>query len=518
MLGAMTTDDAQLPPHELFSEAAAQRHPPGLRVLFFTEMWERFSYYGMRTLLVLFMTTEVMRGENGGLGFSDELATAIYGIYTALVYLVALPGGWLADRLLGMQRSVWYGGIVIMCGHFTLAIPTLWAFFAGLALIVIGTGLLKPTISGIVGELYPEGGARRDAGFTIYYMGINLGAFLGPLVCAFLGENYDWHLGFAAAGVGMFFGLVQFRLSRHRLGEAGLEPAAPPAAELRGQFARRIAGGSAGVLLTLLLVGWLAWNGTIVIDAVAIAANSSIVILAIAAAFFAYVFLFGDLTREEKHRTVVIVVLFFATAVFWAGFEQAGSSLNLFAARYTNREFLGGLFPEGVHPAGWYQSLNPLLIIALAPAYAAFWVALARRYMEPSIPAKFALGLVIMGLGFLTMYFAAGVALSGRQAAPVWLVSTYLLHTMGELCLSPVGLSATTKLAPQRFKSQMMGIWFLGSALGNLVAGLLAGTATGGGFGAMQGVYLNIFLTSLGAGLLLFVLTRPVKTLMHGVK
>jgi POT family proton-dependent oligopeptide transporter len=452
-------------------------------VLFFTERWERFSYYGMRTLLVLFMTAEIIKGSNSGLGFTDELATAIYGIYSALVYLMALPGGWLADRVLGMQRSVWHGGIIIMCGHFTLAIPTLWAFFAGLALIIVGTGLLKPTISGIVGELYPEGGARRDAGFTIYYMGINLGAFLGPLVCAYLGENYNWHWGFAAAGVGMFFGLVQYQLSRHHLGEAGLHPtAALPDAGAQRAFVSRVRTGATLALVAVLGFSFAALKGFIRIDAVAVAANASLLILAMAGGFFTYVFWRGELTVTEKQRTLVIIVLFFATPLFWAGFEQSGSSLNLFAARYTNREFLGSLFPEGTHPAGWYQSLNPFFIIALAPVYAAMWVALARRYLEPSVPAKFALGLILMGFGFLTMHFAAGVALSGVQAAPMWLISTFLLHTLGELCLSPVGMSATTKLAPKRFKSQMMGIWFLGSALGNLIAGLLAGDVTGGGF------------------------------------
>jgi POT family proton-dependent oligopeptide transporter len=515
----MTTDDAQLPPHELITRVGRQAHPPGLRVLFFTEMWERFSYYGMRTLLVLFMTAEILKGGNSGLGFTDELATAIYGIYSALVYLMALPGGWLADRVLGMQRSVWYGGIIIMCGHFTLAIPTLWAFFAGLALIIVGTGLLKPTISGIVGELYPEGGARRDAGFTIYYMGINLGAFLGPLVCAYLGENYNWHWGFAAAGVGMFFGLLQYQLSRRQLGEAGLHPsAALPDAAAQRAFVGRVRAGAGLVLMAVLAFSVAAWNGLVAIDAVAVAANASLLILVMAGGFFTYVFWRGELTPTEKQRTLVIVVLFFATAFFWAGFEQSGTSLNLFAARYTNREFLGSLFPEGAHPAGWYQSLNPFFIIALAPLYAAMWVALARRYMEPSVPAKFALGLILMGFGFLTMYFAAGVALSGAQAAPMWLITTFLLHTLGELCLSPVGMSATTKLAPKRFKSQMMGIWFLGSALGNLIAGLLAGDVTGGGFDRMQSIYMNIFLTSVGAGLLLLLLTKPVKRLMHGIE
>jgi POT family proton-dependent oligopeptide transporter len=378
--------------------------------------------------------------------------------------------------------------------------------------------MLKPTISGIVGELYPEGGAQRDAGFTIYYMGINLGAFFGPLVCAFLGENYNWHLGFAAAGVGMFCGLLQYHFSRHQLGNAGLLPPnalSDPAAQ--ATFVRRVWLSALALLVMLVLVAVAVGKGYLVIDAVDIAANASVLIIAMAVGFFGYVFLLGGLTPAEKRQTTVIVILFVATAVFWAGFEQAGSSLNLFAARYTNREFLGHLFPEGNHPAGWYQALNPFFIVTLAPVFAAIWVALAKRSMEPSLPAKFALGLVIMGSGFLTMHFAAGVALAGVPAAPIWLISTFLLHTMGELCLSPVGMSATTKLAPQRFKSQMMGIWFLGSALGNLVAGLLAGQASSGGFERMPEVYMNIFLVSAGVAVVLLLLSRPVKRLMGGI-
>lgn len=492
-------------------------HPRGLYTLFFTEMWERFSYYGMRALLVLFMTDQIV---NGGMALDDATATAIYGIYTAAVYIVALPGGWIADRLIGMQRSIWYGGIVIMLGHFTLAIPTSWSFFPGLMLVVLGTGLLKPTVSSVVGELYPEGGARRDAGFTIFYMGINLGAFLGPLVCSFLGEQINWHYGFAAAGVGMFFGLLQFRLTQKHLGEAGLHPhhANPDPVKQRA-FARNSWTVIFALLAALAVFTVLALNGKVALDARAIAESATWVIVGMVALFFIYVFTLGGLDVTEKKRTVVIIILFAAAALFWAGFEQSGSSLNIFAFDHTDRSFLGGLFPAGVHPAGFYQSLNAMFIIALAPVYAWFWVALAKRMMEPSLPIKFGLGLIVMGFGFLTMYFGVQIALSGMEAAPMWLITTYLLHTMGELTLSPVGLSATTKLAPRNYKSQMMGIWFVGAALGNLVAGLLAGDATAGeGIEAMPDVYMHIFMTSAGGGLLLILLTKPIKNLMAGVR
>ncbi len=493
------------------------KHPRGLYTLFFTEMWERFSYYGMRALLVLFMIDQVA---NGGMGMTDATATAIYGIYTAAVYIVALPGGWIADRLIGMQRSIWYGGITIMIGHFTLAIPATWSFYLGLLFVVLGTGMLKPTVSSVVGELYPEGGARRDAGFTIFYMGINLGAFLGPLVCSFLGEQINWHYGFAAAGVGMFFGLLQFRLTRHHLGDAGLHPPhANPDPVIQRAFARK-SWTIIGTLLTGLFVFVaLALNGTFVLDPQVIARSATYVIVGMVALFFLHIFTLGDLTTDEKKRTVVIIVLFCAAALFWAGFEQSGSSLNIFAFDHTDRSFLGGLFPDGVHPAGFYQSLNAMFIIALAPLYAWFWVALARRMMEPSLPVKFGLGLIVMGFGFLTMYFGAQYVLAGNDALPWWLISTYLLHTMGELTLSPVGLSATTKLAPKNYKSQMMGIWFVGAALGNLVAGLLAGEATAGeGIADMPAVYMQIFLTSAGGGLLLILLMKPIKHLMAGVR
>ena len=483
----------------------ARVHPPGLRTLFFTEMWERFSYYGMRALLVLFMTATITEG---GLGLDDVTATAIYGLYTAAVYVAALPGGWIADRMIGAQNAVWYGGIVIMLGHFTLAIPAQPTFYIGLMLVVLGTGLLKPNISAIVGELYPQGGSNTDAGFTIFYMGINLGAMLGPLVCSTLGENdsFGWHYGFAAAGIGMFLGLIQFRFTRYRLHGAGIYPA-----HLRGdtetgtapRFGWLIIGIGLGLAIFTVLLGL---SGVISFEPVRLAQNSTYLITAMAALYFTYIFVFGKLTGVERNCVVVIVILVIAEAIFWSGFEQAGSSLNLFAHRYTEREMLGFSIP-----AGWFQSLNPMFILILAPFMASLWVNLGRRNLDPSIPTKFALGLIQLGLGFFVIFLASRFVAGGEIVLPTWLFFTYLLHTTGELCLSPVGLSAISKLSPKRFLSQMMGIWFLGSALGNLIAGLLAGRFDPESLNDMPGLYLQIIAIAVGSGLLLLAVAEPIK-------
>jgi POT family proton-dependent oligopeptide transporter len=476
-------------------------HPRGLWTLFLTEMWERFSYYGMRALLVLFMVEQV---QDGGLGFSDTTATAIYGLYTAAVYLVCLPGGWIADRLWGAQRAIWFGGIIIMSGHFVLAIPGLTSFFGGLILVVLGTGLLKPNISACVGELYGSGDPRRDGGFTIFYMGINIGAALGPLVCGLLAQE-NWHYGFAAAGVGMLAGLIQFKLTRTHLGSAGRAPDSDAPEQMR-----RITWSV--VSLAILALGFLLWAGLagfIAFDAARMAQGTAVAIVLATVAYFAYVFVMGRLTSVERNRVIVIVVLVFACALFWSGFEQAGSSLNLFAERYTIRDF--GAF---VIPTTWFQSLNPVFIILLAPVYSAFWVALARRYIEPSAPTKFAWGLIIMGLGFVIMIGAASLVAEGQQVLPTWLFFTYLLHTMGELALSPVGLSSITRLAPKRFVGQMMGMWFMCSGLGNVLAGLIAGELTAESLGTIPDVYLRIVLITVGCGILLIVFSKPLEKLM----
>ena len=369
-------------------------HPRGLATLFFTEMWERMSYYGMRAILILFMVDQM---QSGGLQIDDVTATAIYGIYTAAVYLVALPGGWIADRLMGAQRAVLVGGVVIMSGHFVLAIPGLHSFFLGLLLVILGTGLLKPNVSTIVGSLYPVGDARRDSGFTIFYMGINMGGMLGPLVCGYLGQspNFGWHWSFAAAGVGMLFGVIQFWYTKHYLGDAGLypassdDPAKDAAARKRGWII------VAAAMVVVAGFAFAGLSGIAQYDPVEISRVTTYVILGVVAAYFAYVFTFGKLDTVEKKRVVVIIVLFLGISMFWSGFELAGSSMNLFAERYTQLE-LGWITLY----ASWLQSFNSLFIIIFAPFFAWMWIALAKRNLNPSTPAKFGFGLILLAVGF----------------------------------------------------------------------------------------------------------------------
>jgi len=480
------------------TEARWFGHPRGLSTLFFTEMWERFSYYGMRAILVLFMTNAVA---TGGMGLDDVTATAVYGLYTAAVYVVALPGGWIADRLLGLRRSVFWGGVVIAAGHFTLAIPHIVAFFGGLSLIVIGTGLLKPNISAIVGDLYPEGGARRDAGFSIYYMGINIGGMLGPLVCGYLGEVIDWHLGFGAAGVGMVLGLIQYSLGGRYLGTAGElrpEARAPGARKSATRALVRALEGAAGLALIL----WaLQAMGVVSLSLIGFVDSAGIFIVSIAAAYLLYVVLFGGLTTTEKKRVGVIAVCFLAAACFWSGFEQAGSSMNLFAERLTDR-VIGGW----EMPASWLQSVNGLFIILLAPMFSALWIWLGSR--NPSIPAKMGFGLIFLGVGFAVLAWGSANATLENPVNPSWLVVTYFFHTVGELCLSPIGLSSITKLSPARYVGQMMGIWFMGAALGNLVAGRVAGLIESLPLPQLFG---SVTIFSAAAGLLLLLFTKPLK-------
>ena len=478
-------------------------HPRGLSTLFFTEMWERFSYYGMRALLVLFMTDLVT---TGGLGMTDVTATAIYGLYTFAVYAVALPGGWIADRLMGQRKAVLYGGIVIAVGHLTLAIPTLTAFYGGLMLIVLGTGLLKPNISAIVADLYPEGGARRDAGFSVYYMGINIGALAGPIICGFLGEGINWHLGFSAAGIGMVLGVVQYVWGWRHLGDAGLPR--PQSESDRARAVRALLGGIGVVVLIIVALAALQGIGVFAFSILTVARGTSVIITAIMILYFAYVFLFVRLDADERRRVAVIPVLCVAAAVFWSGFEQAGSSMNLFAERLTDRNVVGWEVP-----ATWLQSVNPLFIIMCAPLFGALWLRLGER--NPSIPVKFALGLAQLGLGFLVLAWGATFVSGDGGVSPMWLVVTYFFHTTGELCLSPVGLSSITKLSPKRLVGQMMGIWFMAAALGNLLAGLVAGLIQSLPLPQLFGA---VGVTVAGAGALLFVMSGSLSRLAGDVR
>ncbi len=456
-------------------------HPAGLATLFFTEMWERFSYYGMRALLILFMTeattaTLADGSPHAGLGLTTVTAGAIYGLYTALVYIMGLPGGWVADNLWGQRKAVFVGGCIITFGHFTMAVPTNFTFFLGLVFVIMGTGLLKPNVSTVVGELYPASAdARRDAGFSIFYMGINLGAFLGPLVTGGLAENYNWHWGFGAAGVGMLLGLIQYRLTESRLGDAGLLKTEEPRVAIKAKE-RRFFTIFGGVVALVVLLGWLVSNGTVAVSIEEVALWLGYGVIVLVGLYFLYVwFLAGHTVREIK-GTVVIFWLFLLVAVFWSGFEQAGSSLNLFARDSTDRSLAEWVpFIGSEIPASWFQSVNALFIIILAPVFGSIWVALQKMNANPSIPLKAAMGLLGLALGYLVIAWGAANAGDDGLASPAWLVVMYFLHTVGELCISPIGLSAVTRLAPVSRVGQMMGIWFVGAALGNLFAGLVAG-------------------------------------------
>jgi proton-dependent oligopeptide transporter, POT family len=476
--------------------------PRGIATLFLTEMWERFTYYGMRAILILFMVAAV---SDGGLGINDKTASSIYGLYLACTYLLSLLGGWIADRLIGAQRAVISGGVFIMVGNAMLASGSTQVFFLGLVVTVFGVGLLKPNISAIVAQLYPEGGSRRDAGFSIFYMGINLGAFLGSMLVPIFAAWFGWHWGFALPALGMLLGLVQFVMTRHYLGTSGIAAAADAK---RGSWLPVIVFVAAVGVVTALSI-----TGRLTIDPVAVSAAASWLIILLAAAYFIYLFFFAGLVGAERSRAYVMAALFVACAMFWAGFEQTGASLNLFADRYTDRRILGWEMPAGV-----LQAVNPFLIIVFAPVFAALWLALGKRGKDLSAPAKFAAGLMLMGVGFLVMYFASQYVIAGQKVLPTWLIVTYMLHTWGELCLSPVGLSSMTKLAPPRFVGQVMGVWFLAIALGNNLAGQLSGEYDASNLLSLPGLFLKIFWWGMIVGAAMLLLTPLLKRLMAGAK
>lgn len=433
-------------------------HPRGLATLFFTEMWERFSYYGMRAFLILYMVAPLTAG---GLGFADADAGSIYGTYTGSVWGVSILGGLVADRWLGQYRSVLIGGIIIALGHFTLAIKALPAFYSGLVMIVIGTGLLKPNVSTLVGSLYKGGDARRDAGFSIFYMGINLGALFGPLIAGYLAQEVDWHIGFACAGVGMLLGLTQYVLGKKHL---KISPDVRPRTQAAAQTVKA---------------------------APALESDH------------------GKFTSTEWKRIGSIVIFFLVAIIFWGAYEQAGSTLNLFADRYTRLSVFGFSFPSS-----WFQSVQPIFVITLAPIFAWMWVKLGKY--EPSVPAKLALGVLFMGIAFLVLVPAGTYAQSaaGVRVSPWWLVLSYAISEFGELCLYPVGLSAVTKLAPPRIVGVMMGVWFLSNAFGNKVAGWAAGFFATMPLDRLFGEVAAILLVT---SVIMYLLVRPIRKLMGGV-
>jgi len=481
-------------------------HPRGLSTLFFTEMWERFSYYGMRAILTLYMTKTLAEG---GLGFDEKYASVIYATYVSSVWYLPLVGGWLADRILGARRAVLIGGIVIACGHYSMAINTLPNFYAGLFLIAIGTGLLKPNISAMVGQLYADKDERRDAGFSIFYMGINLGAFFSPIVVGFLAQhiwfrnfisslgfnpNSSWHFGFGAAGVGMTLGLIQYVIGRNRLRNVGGRPERKSATERSESFdfftgALAVIGGVVGAALGLYFgdAGY------------------------VSALFPAVVFFFGGyllgtvrlLTGNELKNVLVIFILFVFSIVFWMTFEQAGSSLTLFADRLTQTTIFGWQYPSS-----WFQSVQPIFVILLAPVFAGLWQKLGDR--QPSSPGKFAFGLFFAGFAFVVVTIASMLTGGGR-VSPLWLIAVYFLQSMGELCLSPVGLSTVTKLAPARMVGLMMGVWFLSISIGSYIAGLTTRFFAGNDAAVLTSAFRTFAAITLLSAILLALLTPLIK-------
>lgn len=513
-------------------------HPVGLFVLFFTEMWERFSYYGMRALLMLYLTSEIT-SENPGLGWSTKEASSLYGWYTMLVYITPIIGGIIADKLFGFRKAITMGAILMSLGHFALAFEPMPAFYLGLALLIIGNGFFKPNISSMVGQLYPEGSTKKDSGYTIFYQGINVGAFLGSILCGYLGETIGWHYGFGLAGIFMVIGMIQFQLSQKMFGKIGLSP--------KDQ--------------TQSVVEESEENSD-VLDSVQPSVK-------------------GGLTKKERDRLIVVGVLAFFSIFFWAAFEQAGSSMTIAAVDFTDRTLtdgamtfkvisslisfspvvillflfvgtaraLGRTFAVGMSfmalsililagitgymvydqfnssgaevPATWFQSLNALFIFTLAPLFSFIWASLAKTKLNPNGPQKFAIGLLLLGIGFIPLVsgYAGLTDANGPKVSMIFLVLAYLLHTMGELSLSPVGLSYVSKLSPARLVGVMFGIWFFASAMGNMAAGSIAGFMEEIAEKSSLSEFFSILVyVPIIAGVALFALSFPLKKLMHGVK
>jgi proton-dependent oligopeptide transporter, POT family len=485
-----------LPADTLFGQ------PRGLATLFFTEMWERFTYYGMRAILILFMVSGVSAG---GLGIDDKTASSIYGLFVACSYLLAPLGGWIADTLIGAQRAVLGGGVFIMAGNGMLASGTPQVFFLGLVLITFGVGLLKPNISALVSHLYPEGGSRRDAGFSLFYMGINVGALLGALLVPLCAARYGWHWGFALPALGMSLGLVQFVLTRRYLNAADL--ARPVNAGLSAWWPVVV------FILAVAITALLALSGIITIEPKAVAVAASWLIAVLAAGFFVYLLFFAGLSGVERNRVYVMMAFFVASTMYYAGQEQTGTSLTLFAERYTDRH-LG----SWVMPAGMLQGVSSVFIILFAPLFSALWLALEKRGRDFSAPVKIAAGLVLMGLGFLVMYAASMYVVAGHKVLPTWLVLCYLVQMWGDLCLAPVGLSSMTKLAAPRVVGQVMGLWFLSMALGDNLAGQLSTEYDAANLASLPALFLKMFVWGALSGGVLLLLTPRLKRLMAGVK
>ena len=476
-------------------------HPIGLRTLFLTEMWERMSYYGMRALLVLYMTGAVT-GFNPGLGWSQIESQAIYGIYSGMVYFMVVPGGWIADNILGHQKAVLIGALIIALGHFTLAIPIEQTFFLGLIFVVLGTGLLKGNISTIVGQLYEGQDDKRDSGYTIFYMSINIGSTLGFLICSYLGEKIGWHWGFGAAGIGMTFGVIQYIKHRHLLGDAGMHPN-----EMSDDKRKKLTNYLKASLVGMFMVIGAGLLGFFTIDPRFFAEQFAYFLTIIAGLYFIYLFLFAGLNATERKNLILLFLLFIGAAAFWSGFDQSAGSLNIFARDYTDLSIAGYKIP-----VGWLQFANPVIVVLFAPIFAGIWAQLARKNLDPSLPIKFAIGLLFMALSFLVMIVAVNIAIEASPVGMQWLLLTYLFQTWGELALSPIGLSAFSRYGPKRYMGQMFGLWFLASAIGGVLAGLLGGEALDGGLETISPVFEFMIQYYLVIAVALIALSFVIKT------
>ncbi|MGM0778903.1 MAG: peptide MFS transporter [Bacillota bacterium] len=477
-------------------------HPKGLFTLFFTEFWERFSYYGMRAILVFYMYYEVSKG---GLGLDEPTALAIMSIYGSLVYMSGIIGGWIADRLLGTSRAVFYGGILIMLGHIALSIPgSLAMFFVSMVLIVLGTGLLKPNVSSVVGDIYSPEDNRRDAGFSIFYMGINLGGFLAPLIVGTVGMKYNFHLGFALAAVGMFFGLLVFIFTKKKnLGLAGTYISNPLSANEKKTVYTRI---GLGAVIIAILVAVGIPTGLLTFDS--FIALVGILGIGLPIIYFTMMYRSPKTTEVERSRIIAYIPLFIASVMFWAIQEQGSTILANYADKRTQLEFMG----LDISPA-WFQSLNPLFIIFFAPVFAWLWVKLGDR--QPSVPQKFSLGLLFAGLSFIVILLPAYLGGTDSLVSPLWLVLSYFIVVLGELCLSPVGLSATTKLAPAAFSAQTMSLWFLSNAAAQAINAQIVKFYTP----ETEMTYFGVIgASAILLSIILFLLSPKIQGFMKGVR
>ncbi|QNY28555.1 peptide MFS transporter [Acinetobacter seifertii] len=486
-------------------------HPKPLQGLFFTELWERFSYYGIQPLLILYMIAMV---NEGGLALDRPTAAAIVGLFAGSMYLMTVFGGWVADNWLGQARAVWYGSIIIALGHLSIALSSLFNqsfFYLGLVLIVLGTGLFKTCISVIVGTLYKIHDARRDAGFSIFYMGINMGSFIAPLITGLLVQNHGWHLGFGIGGIGMLIALLIFRFfalpQLQTFNELRQETNTCNKPVVDNKNAPKIV---FSFLFVVAMIIALNLFGIIHINPVVVATYLTVGIGLGIIAYFAYLLLFLNLDQNDKFKIIICFVLLITSALFWSAFEQKPTSFNLFAQDYTNRNVLGFEIPTV-----WFQSINAFFIIIFAPIAAWLWAKLGKSNKDPNYISKFIIALLLAAGGFLVMSFASRFAISDGLVSPFWIVGSLFLLTLGELCLSPIGLSTMTKLAPNVIRGQIMGLWFTGTALGNLMAGLIGGQVSADAIEHLPSLFMRCVLALVIGAIVLFLLKKPLNKLMN---